>query len=72
MRGQRLHLSSSGAVLLAYADKLLGLADGAKNAVAEGTPRGVLRLGAPESTTASRLPPSSEPSTSVSQTSESS
>ena len=53
---QRLHLSSSGEVLLAYADKLLGLAAEAKNAVADGRPRGVLKLGALESTTASRLP----------------
>jgi DNA-binding transcriptional LysR family regulator len=53
---QRLHLSSSGKVLLAYADKLLGLAEEARNAVADGPPRGVLKLGALESTTASRLP----------------
>jgi len=53
---QRLHLSSSGEVLLAYADKLLGLAEEARNAVADGPPRGVLKLGALESTTASRLP----------------
>jgi DNA-binding transcriptional LysR family regulator len=53
---QRLHLSSSGEVLLAYADRLLGLAEEARNAVADGPPRGVLRLGALESTTASRLP----------------
>ena len=53
---QRLHLSSSGEVLLAYADRLLRLAEEAKSAVADGPPRGVLRLGALESTTASRLP----------------
>jgi len=53
---QRLHLSSSGRVLLAYADRLLGLAEEARNAVADGPPRGVLKLGALESTTASRLP----------------
>jgi DNA-binding transcriptional LysR family regulator len=53
---QRLHLSSSGHALLSYADKLLRLAEEAKNAVADGPPRGVLRLGALESTTASRLP----------------
>ena len=53
---QRLHLSSSGEVLLAYADRLLGLAEEARNAVADGPPRGVLRLGALESTAASRLP----------------
>ena len=53
---QRLHLSPSGEVLLAYAGKLLGLADEARNAVADGPPRGTLKLGALESTTASRLP----------------
>ena len=53
---QRLHLSPSGEVLLAYAGKLLGLADEARNAVADWPPRGTLKLGALESTTASRLP----------------
>jgi DNA-binding transcriptional LysR family regulator len=53
---QRLHLSPSGEVLLAYAGKLLELAQEARNAVADGPPRGVLKLGALESTTASRLP----------------
>jgi DNA-binding transcriptional LysR family regulator len=53
---QRLHLSASGKVLLAYAERLLGLAEEARNAVADGPPRGVLKLGALESTTASRLP----------------
>jgi len=53
---QRLHLSPQGQMLLAYADKLLRLADEAKGAVSTGTPRGTLRLGALESTSASRLP----------------
>src|SRR5689334_1880784 len=53
---QRLHVSASGKVLLAYADRLLDLADEAREAVAEGPPRGTLKLGALESTTASRLP----------------
>lgn len=53
---QRLHLSPSGEVLLAYARKLLELAEEAKSAVADGPPRGTLKLGALESTTASRLP----------------
>lgn len=53
---QRLHVSSSGKVLLTYADRLLSLADEAREAVAEGPPRGTLKLGALESTTASRLP----------------
>src|SRR5919108_521998 len=46
-----------GELLLPYADKLLRLAEEARTAVAGSTPRGVLRLGALESTTASRLPP---------------
>jgi DNA-binding transcriptional LysR family regulator len=53
---QRLHLSPHGEMLLVYADKLLRLADEAKGAVNAGAPRGTLRLGALESTTASRLP----------------
>jgi DNA-binding transcriptional LysR family regulator len=53
---QRLHLSPHGEMLLGYADKLLRLADEAKGAVGAGAPRGTLRLGALESTTASRLP----------------
>jgi DNA-binding transcriptional LysR family regulator len=52
---QRLHLSAEGERLLDYADRLLRLADEARSAVA-GEPRGVFRLGALESTTASRLP----------------
>ena len=54
---KRLFLSPAGELLLAYADKLLRLAEEARSAVAGSTPRGVLRLGALESTTASRLPP---------------
>ena len=53
---QRLHLSPAGKVLLTYAGKLLNLAEEARNAVVDGPPRGVLKLGALESTTASRLP----------------
>jgi DNA-binding transcriptional LysR family regulator len=53
---QRLYLSPQGETLLAYADKLLRLAEEAKGAVSAGTPRGTLRLGALESTAASRLP----------------
>ena len=53
---QRLHLSPSGELLLAYADKLIRLAEEAKTAVSGSPPAGVLRLGALESTTASRLP----------------
>ncbi len=53
---QRLHLSPRGQMLLVYADKLLRLADEARGAVNSGAPRGTLRLGALESTSASRLP----------------
>ena len=53
---QRLHLSPQGRMLLVYADKLLRLADEAKGAVSTSAPRGALRLGALESTSASRLP----------------
>ena len=54
---KRLFLSPAGELLLAYAEKLLRLSEEAKSAVSGSTPRGVLRLGALESTTASRLPP---------------
>lgn len=53
---QRLYLSSGGKQLLEYADKLLRLSEEAKTAVAGSLPAGVLRIGALESTTASRLP----------------
>jgi len=53
---QRLFLSPSGELLLNYADRLLRLAEEAKGAVTSAIPRGVLRLGALESTAASRLP----------------
>ena len=53
---QRLHLSATGELLLDYADRLIQLSDEARNIVSGGTPRGVLKLGALESTTASRLP----------------
>lgn len=53
---QRLFLSPQGELLLAYADRLLRLAEEAKGAVGGSEPRGVLRIGALESTTASRLP----------------
>jgi DNA-binding transcriptional LysR family regulator len=52
---QRMHLSSDGERLLGYADRLLRLADEARDALA-GAPRGVFRLGGLESTAASRLP----------------
>lgn len=53
---QRLHLSPSGEVLLTYAAKLLRLADEAASALGGSAPAGLLRIGALESTTASRLP----------------
>ena len=53
---QRLYLSPSGEHLLGYADKLLRLSAEALGAVSKAPPRGLLRLGALESTTASRLP----------------
>src|SRR5262245_20575752 len=53
---QRLVLSPSGESLLVYADKLLRLAGEARVAVSGQPPSGVLRLGALESTSASRLP----------------
>jgi DNA-binding transcriptional LysR family regulator len=53
---QRLVLSPSGESLLIYADKLLRLAEEARIAVSGQPPSGVFRLGALESTSASRLP----------------
>ena len=52
----RLYLSPHGEVLLDYADRLLRLAADAKAALGRGMLEGVLRLGALESTCASRLP----------------
>lgn len=54
--GKRLHLAPAGQVLLDYADRLLALADEARAAVQDPRPRGLLRLGAMESTAAVRLP----------------
>jgi DNA-binding transcriptional LysR family regulator len=53
---QRLHLSPTGEVLLGYAERLIQLSGEARAVVSGGMPRGVLKLGALESTTASRLP----------------
>ncbi|MFO1304373.1 MAG: LysR substrate-binding domain-containing protein [Burkholderiales bacterium] len=53
---QRLALSQGGERLLEYAERMLRLSDEARTAVADAAPSGVLRLGALESTTASRLP----------------
>lgn len=53
---RRLHLSSSGELLLSYAEQMLRLSDEARAALAGDAPRGVLRLGSLEATAASRLP----------------
>ena len=53
---QRLHLSPHGRLLLDYADRLLDLAEEARHAISDGAVRGTIKLGALESTTASRLP----------------
>lgn len=53
---RRLALSQGGERLLEYAERLLLLSDEARTAVADAAPAGILRLGALESTTASRLP----------------
>jgi DNA-binding transcriptional LysR family regulator len=53
---QRLHLSPAGALLLDYAERLIRLSDEARDAVSGTAPRGLFRLGALESTAASRLP----------------
>jgi len=54
--GKRLHLSPTGRVLVDYADRLLDLAQEARDALQESVPRGPFRLGAMESTAAIRLP----------------
>jgi DNA-binding transcriptional LysR family regulator len=54
--GKRLHLTPAGHLLITYADRLLALADDARNAVQDSRPRGPFRLGAMESTAAIRLP----------------
>src|SRR5438874_8610338 len=52
--GKRMHLSSAGRLLLDYADRLLDLAEEAREAVHDARPRGLLRLGTGESTAAVR------------------
>jgi DNA-binding transcriptional LysR family regulator len=54
--GKKLHLSAEGKLLLDYADRLLDLAQEAREAVHDAKPRGLLRLGTGESTAAMRLP----------------
>jgi DNA-binding transcriptional LysR family regulator len=55
--GRRLSLSAEGQRLLPYAEQLLRLSTEAEAALRDGAPRGTLRIGALESTAASRLPP---------------
>jgi DNA-binding transcriptional LysR family regulator len=55
--GRRLALSAEGRRLLPYAEQLLRLSTEAEAALRGGSPRGTLRIGALESTAASRLPP---------------
>jgi DNA-binding transcriptional LysR family regulator len=54
--GKRMHLSPTGKLLLGYADRILDLAQEARDAVHDDTPRGPLRLGSIESAAAVRLP----------------
>lgn len=54
--GRRMQLSPSGRTLLDYANRLLALAGEARTAILDTVPRGMLRLGAMESTAAARLP----------------
>lgn len=55
-QGRKLVLSAEGKVLLDYAERLLRLSAEAQAALKTGAPRGVLRIGALESTAATRLP----------------
>jgi len=54
--GRKLKLTPAGMVLFDYADRLIALAQEAREALLDQTPRGLLRLGAMESTAAVRLP----------------
>ena len=54
--GKRMALTPEGQTLLAYAQRLLALAEEARQALQPSQPQGRLRLGAMESTAASRLP----------------
>jgi DNA-binding transcriptional LysR family regulator len=56
-QGRRLVLSPEGRVLLAYAERLLQLSSEAQAALHSSAPQGALRVGALESTAATRLPP---------------
>jgi len=54
--GRRMALTPAGTSLVAYADRLLALAEEARQALHPATPSGRPRLGAMESTAAARLP----------------
>jgi DNA-binding transcriptional LysR family regulator len=54
--GRRLRLSPAGRTFLAYAERLLGLAGEARDALGDETPRGAFRLGALENVAALQLP----------------
>lgn len=55
-QGRGLQLAPAGAVLLTYAERMIALAEEARDAVRGGALNGVLRLGSMESTAAVRLP----------------
>lgn len=54
--GKRMALTPEGEIFLGYAQRLLALAEEARQALQPSQPQGRLRLGAMESTAASRLP----------------
>ena len=55
--GRSVRLSAEGQTLLAYADRLLRLADETVSEMRTGKPKGVFRLGSLESTAGARLAP---------------
>ena len=55
--GRSIRLSAEGHTLLAYADRLLRLADEAVSQMRTGKPKGMFRLGSLESTAGTRLAP---------------
>lgn len=55
-QGRKMVMTPAGRTLLDYSEKLLALAEEAEAALHTQTPRGVLRIGAMESTAAVRLP----------------
>lgn len=54
--GKRIAITPAGQVLLGYAERILALAQEAREALQDSTPRGRLCLGTMESTAATRLP----------------